>query len=77
MATSDRVVKLISKAVRNWFDYYDMTPDDPSAEILCAAAIDLYNGGLVTVDAITSSLIGTYVGQIGIQSNAPTSIAIH
>jgi hypothetical protein len=77
MAPSERAAKLVSEAVRNWFDFYDLTPDDGSTDILCAAAVDLCNGGLVTVDAITSSLIETYVGRLGVQSNAPTSIAIH
>lgn len=77
MVESEPAVSLVSEAVRNWFEYYDVTPDDSATEILGAAAIELYNRGMVTVQAITSALIETFVGRIAVHCNAPTSSAIH
>lgn len=77
MVDSEPAVSLVSEAVRNWFEYYDVSPDDSATEILCAAAIDWYNRGMVTVEAMTSALIETFVGRIAVHCNAPTSIAIH
>jgi len=77
MVDSEPAVSLVSEAVRNWFEYYDVTPDDSATEILCAAAIDLYNRGVVTAQAIASALIETFVGRMAVHCNAPTSIAIH
>ncbi len=76
MVDSEPAVSLVSEAVRNWFEYYNVTPDD-ATEILGAAGIDLYNRGIVTVQAITSALIEAFVGRLAIHCNAPTSIAIH
>ena len=77
MVDSEAAVSLVSEAVRNWFEYYNVTPDDSATEILGAAGIDLYNRGIVTVQAITSALIEAFVGRIAVHCNAPTSIAIH
>ncbi|MDM9628466.1 hypothetical protein QTL95_21450 [Rhizobium sp. S152] len=77
MVDSEPAVSVVSEAVRNWFEYYDVTPDDSATEILGAAGIDFYNRGIVTIQAITSALIETFVGRMAVHCNAPTSIAIH
>jgi hypothetical protein len=67
----------MSEAVRNWYRFYEVPPNKQSSQVLCTAAINLYNEGYRSVDDIATVLIGTYVGIWSTKVNAPTSATIH
>ncbi|NLS08287.1 hypothetical protein HGP14_34440 [Rhizobium sp. P32RR-XVIII] len=69
--------KILSQAVQGWYRHYGVPFNDESTEVLCSAAIDLYNGGHKTVGEITPRLIQAYHGLMSMKVNSPTSIAIH
>ncbi|MBA9033887.1 hypothetical protein [Rhizobium leguminosarum] len=71
------VVAVISEAVRRWFDFYEVPPDERVSDTLSGAAVALYGDGYRTVDDIATLLIGTYVGLWATRINAPTSEAVH
>ncbi|WP_312862106.1 hypothetical protein [Rhizobium sp. P32RR-XVIII] len=51
--------------------------NDTRTQVLCSAAIDLYNDGHRTIEEIASRLIDTYNGPDTTRINAATSMAIH
>jgi hypothetical protein len=69
--------RMMSEAVQAWYRFYEVRPDDRCSNVLCQAAIDLYQGGLRTVDDIATTLIGSYVGVYATRVNAPTSLSVH
>ncbi|KQV18240.1 hypothetical protein ASC97_29690 [Rhizobium sp. Root1203] len=69
--------RTMSEAVQHWYRFYEVPPNDQSSQVLCTAAISLYNEGYRSVDDIATALIGTYVGIWSTKVNAPTSSAIH
>lgn len=69
--------RLMSEAVQAWYRFYEVSPDDRASQVLCNAAIDLYNDGYRTVDDIATVLIGTYVGIWSTKINAATSTSVH
>lgn len=68
---------LMSKAVREWYRYYEVEWDDQASSFLCDAAIELYNGGCRSLEEMATVLIGTYVGLAATRVNAPSSSSVH
>ncbi|MGR8925311.1 hypothetical protein ACU8MB_16365 [Rhizobium leguminosarum] len=68
---------LMSKAVREWYRYYEVEWDDQASSLLCDAAIELYNEGCRSVEEMATVLIGTYVGLAATRVNAPSSSSVH
>ncbi|MGM5056121.1 hypothetical protein ACD589_15740 [Rhizobium sp. 814_E9_N1_1] len=68
---------LMSKAVREWYRYYEVEWDDQASSFLCDAAIELYNEGCRSVEEMATVLIGTYVGLAATRVNAPSSSSLH
>ncbi|MBY5494643.1 hypothetical protein [Rhizobium leguminosarum] len=69
--------RLMSKAVREWYWYYEADWDDQASSFLCDAAIELYNEGCRSVVEMATVLIGTYVGLAATRVNAPSSSSVH
>ena len=72
-----RDICMLSRAVQAWFRHYGATVGDESTQVLCSAAVDLYNNGHKTAEEIASVLIDAYRGLEATRINAPTSAAIH
>ncbi|NEK17761.1 hypothetical protein [Rhizobium leguminosarum] len=68
---------LMSKAVREWYRYYEVEWDDQASSSLCDAAIELYNECCRSVEEMATVLIGTYVGLAATRVNAPSSSSVH
>ncbi|MGO6727864.1 hypothetical protein ELI54_30075 (plasmid) [Rhizobium ruizarguesonis] len=68
---------LMSKAVREWYRYYEVEWDDQASSFLCDAAIEFYNEGCRSVEEMATLLIGTYVGLAATRVNAPSSSSVH
>jgi hypothetical protein len=73
----ERDFRAMSEAVQNWYRFYEVPPNEQSSQVLCTAAINLYNEGYRSADDIATALIGTYVGVWSTKVNAPASSAIH
>ncbi|MGO4117479.1 hypothetical protein ACCS70_25830 [Rhizobium ruizarguesonis] len=71
------VVAVVSEAVRRWYEFYEITPDNKASDVLCHAALNFYGDGYRTIDDIATLLIGTYPGLSATRINAPTSQAVH
>jgi hypothetical protein len=69
--------RAMSEAVQNWYRFYEVPPDEQSSQVLCTAAIELYNQGYRSAGDIATALIGTYIGIWSTKVNAPASSAIH
>ncbi|MGO7601718.1 hypothetical protein ACC738_37770, partial [Rhizobium ruizarguesonis] len=53
---------VVSEAVRRWYEFYDVTPDNKASDVLCNAALNFSGDGYRTIDDIATLLIGTYPG---------------
>lgn len=51
---------VLSMSVQSWFRHYRAKPDDKTSEIICSAAIDLFNRGHRTQEELTSILIARF-----------------
>ncbi|MBX5174456.1 MULTISPECIES: hypothetical protein [unclassified Rhizobium] len=69
--------RIMSKAVREWYRYYEVEWDDQASSFLCDAAIELYDRGCRSVEEMATILIGTYVGLAATRINAPSSDSLH
>ncbi|MBB3318223.1 MULTISPECIES: hypothetical protein [unclassified Rhizobium] len=76
MTRRDGQSALISKAVKQWYSFYEIQPDEASSETLCKAAIGLLEQGFDSED-IATLLIGKYVGKWATRINAPSSNTVH
>ncbi len=68
---------MLSRAVQAWYRHYGVLANDKCTQVLCSAAIDLYNDGHRTTEEIASLLIDTYNGPDTTTINTATSMAIH
>ncbi|MBB3320428.1 hypothetical protein FHT77_006348 [Rhizobium sp. BK181] len=69
--------RIMSQAVREWYQYYNVEWDDQASSFLCDAAIDLYDHGCRSVEDMAATLIETYVGLAGTRVNASSSVSVH
>ncbi|CCM78401.1 hypothetical protein [Rhizobium mesoamericanum] len=53
---------ILSRAVQQWYLYYDIDPDDQASTLLNRAAVELFDKGHRSVEGIATALIETYVG---------------
>ncbi len=77
MTRHDAKAALITAAVKEWYDFYDVKPDDQASEALCNAALGFIRSGHETSDDVATLLIGLFVGKWSTRVNAPTSHAVH
>jgi hypothetical protein len=61
-AMQDTDFLILSRAVRQWYRYYDVDPDKEASRLLNHAAVRLFDQGHRSVEGIASVLIETYVG---------------
>lgn len=76
MARQDAMT-MLSSAVQRWYHYYAVAHDDRTSDVLCRAAIVLFEDGHRSEDEIATLLIASYVGADSIKVNAPTSSSEH
>ena len=77
MTRRDGQSALISKAVKEWYSFYEIQPDEASSETLCKAAMELLEQGFDDSEDLATLLIGKYVGKWATRINAPSSNAVH
>ncbi|EPE96625.1 hypothetical protein [Rhizobium grahamii] len=77
MTRRDGQSALISKAVKEWYSFYEIQPDQASSDALCKAALELLEQGFDGSEDIATLLIGKFVGKWGTRVNAPSSNSVH
>ncbi|UVD60328.1 hypothetical protein NE852_31705 (plasmid) [Rhizobium sp. Pop5] len=70
-------VNVLSDAVRTWFRHNHAAPTEQSMQLLCSAAVDLYNEGHKTREELVTLLIMKFDSPHSLQINAPTSTSHH
>ena len=68
---------MLSQSVQGWYKHYKAVPDEWGCELLCSAAIDLFNEGHETQEELTSLLIARYPGPAAMIIHARSSSAHH
>ncbi|MBB4276194.1 hypothetical protein [Rhizobium mongolense] len=68
---------VLSRAVGEWYHYYQVAPDDETTDFLCASALAFFHDGYRTSDDIATLLIGTHIGEVATRVNARSSSAVH
>ncbi|CAN7672337.1 hypothetical protein LJR258_005235 [Rhizobium sp. LjRoot258] len=69
----DNDMAMLSRSVQTWYKHYRATPNERASEMLCSAAISLFNQGHNTQEELTTLLIARYPGPTAVLINAPTS----
>jgi hypothetical protein len=72
----DTDLLILSRAVRQWYEYYDVVPDEQASTLLNHAAVELFDQGHRSVEGIATVLIENYVGPWTMRTNAQTSNTI-
>ncbi|WP_064705868.1 hypothetical protein [Rhizobium bangladeshense] len=70
-------VNVLSDAVRTWFLHNHAKPTEPAMQLLCSAAVDLFNQGYRTREELVTLLIMKFDSRHSLQVNAPTSTSHH
>ncbi|MEH7840132.1 hypothetical protein V7796_31880 [Rhizobium laguerreae] len=70
-------VNVLSDAVRTWYRYNHAAPTEQSMQLLCSAAVDLYNQGHRTREELVTLLIVKFDSLHSLQVNAPSSTSHH
>ncbi len=73
----DADLDVLSLSVQSWYRHCKARPDDRTSQIICSAAVDLFNRGHRTQEELTSMLIARFPGTPIRSVNAPTSAAVH
>jgi len=68
---------VLSLSVQSWYRHYRAKPDDSTSEVICSAAVDLFNRGHRTQEELTRILIARFPGAPVTYVNAPTAGALH
>lgn len=68
---------MMSSSVQSWYKHFDIKPNERASEVLCSAAIDLFNEGHLTHDDLVEELIARYPGPEAVLVNSPTSASTH
>ena len=51
---------VLSLSVQSWYRHYKAKPDDKRSEMICSAALDLFNRGHRTQEELTGMLIARF-----------------
>jgi hypothetical protein len=70
-------VNVLSEAVRTWYRHHHATPTEQSTQLLCSAAVDLYNQGHRTREELVTLLIIKFDSPDSLEVNAPSSTSHH
>jgi hypothetical protein len=70
-------VNVLSDAVRTWYRHNHATPTELSTQLLCSAAVDLYNQGHRTREELVTLLIMKFDSPDSLKVNAPSSTSHH
>ena len=69
--------KCLSKAVMSWYRHFGVAVSEHDSQILCSAAIQLFNDGKTDVDDLASGVIEMFPAPDLLKINAPTSQSVH
>ncbi|OWW00452.1 hypothetical protein [Rhizobium sp. R693] len=72
----DTDLLILSRAVQQWYLYYDIDPDDQASTLLNRAAVALFDQGHRSVEGIATMLIENYIGPWPVTMNAQGSKTI-
>ncbi|MBY5572198.1 hypothetical protein HFO55_34435 [Rhizobium leguminosarum] len=70
-------VNVLSDAVQTWYRHNHAAPTEQSMQLLCSAAVDLYNEGHRTREELVTLLIVKFDNLHSLAVNAPTSTSHH
>ncbi|NKQ87432.1 hypothetical protein [Rhizobium ruizarguesonis] len=70
-------VSVLSEAVRTWYRHNHATPTEQSTQLLCSAAVDLYNQGHRTREELVTLLIIKFDSPDSLEVKAPSSTSHH
>ncbi|MBY3314486.1 hypothetical protein [Rhizobium laguerreae] len=70
-------VDVLSDAVRTWYRYNHAAPTEQSMQLLCSAAVDLYNQGHRTSEELVTLLIVKFDSLHSLKVNSPSSASHH
>ncbi|EJC71248.1 hypothetical protein [Rhizobium leguminosarum] len=70
-------VNVLSDAIRTWYRHHHATPTEQSTQLLCSAAVDLYNQGHRTREELITLLIMKFDSPDSLKVNAPSSTSHH
>ncbi|MBY3074801.1 hypothetical protein HFO63_32705 [Rhizobium laguerreae] len=70
-------VNVLSDAVRTWCRHNHAAPTEQSMQLLCSAAVDLYNQGHRTREELVTLLITRFDSPDSLKVNAPSSTSHH
>jgi hypothetical protein len=70
-------VNVLSDAVQTWYRHNHAAPTEQSMQLLCSAAVDLYNEGHRTREELVTLLIMKFDSPLSLKINAATSTAHH
>jgi hypothetical protein len=62
MQKKEADISLLSEAAQHRDNFYEVSPDDRASDILCSAALELYQEGYRSLEDLVTMLIGTYAG---------------
>ncbi|MBB3350284.1 hypothetical protein HJB80_05385 [Rhizobium lentis] len=69
--------RCLSKAVMSWYRHFGVSVSEHDSQILCSAAIQLFNEGKTDVDELAAGLIEMFPAPDLLKINAATSHSIH
>lgn len=67
----------LSEAVMTWYRHFGVAVSEHDSQILCSAAIQLFNDGKTDVEDLAAGLIEMFPAPDLLKMNAPTSQSIH
>ncbi|NEH46801.1 hypothetical protein [Rhizobium leguminosarum] len=70
-------VNVLSDAIRTWYRHHHATPTEQSTQLLCSAAVDLYNQGHRTREELITLLMMKFDSPDSLKVNAPSSTSHH
>ncbi len=72
----DTDLLILSRAVREWYQYYDVDPDEQASKVLNDVAVELFDQGHRSVEGIATVLIENYVGPWSMKADIKASNTI-
>ncbi len=66
----DSEFKMLSQSVQAWYRYYDIRPDPETSQVLCSAAITVFNAGHKSREEVTRLLIARFPADMFIEEFA-------
>jgi hypothetical protein len=69
--------RCLSMAVVSWYRHFGVKASEQSSQVLCSAAIGLFNNGRTEIEDLAEGLIEMFPVPDLLKVNAPTSSSTH